>query len=116
MNIIKQGTAANNWRLPILLEGELARHVRLGIGPAVSIATGGSSTFEQRSPFFNTNQTRDVPPDKGRLFGIVAGAEFPYRLGPVIVAPEIRYYRWTGKHYGGISAMDEVIAGFAIRR
>jgi hypothetical protein len=114
-NRIKQGIAANNWRLPVLLETGLARHVRFGIGPALSLVTGGRATFEQRSPFFNVNQTIAKPPDKRALFGVGAALEFPFRLGPVILAPEIRYNRWTGKHYGGIWAMDEATAGLAIR-
>ena len=113
----KSATTANRWRVPILLEAAVARYVRLGIGPEVSIVTGSRTTLEVRNPFGpDINRTADdLRPLKPGLFGICAAVEFPFRLGPVTVAPEVRYKRWTGKHYGEIWAMDEVTAGLAIR-
>jgi len=115
-NVIKQGIAANRWRVPILLESAVARHLRLGIGPELSVLTGSHTIFEQRHPSLHIGpSTVDFPPGKPDLFGIAAALEFPFLLSPVIVAPEIRYTRWTGKHYGGIWAMDELTVGVAIR-
>jgi hypothetical protein len=116
VNIVKIDTAANRWRLPIFWEAEVAPHIRLGIGPEVSVVTGSHAMFEQRHPMFYIQPAPiylHIP--KRVCFGIAASVEFPFRLGPVTLAPEIRYTRWTGKHYGGISAMDEVATGLAFR-
>lgn len=113
----KTGTTANRWRVPVLLETELSRHVRLGIGPVLSLLTGSRTAVELRISFrpemLHTDPFRH--PVSAELLGIAAAVEFPFRLGRVTMAPEVRYTRWTGKHYGGIWAMDEVTTGLALR-
>jgi len=114
----KTGTTANRWRLPVLMEAEVSRHIRLGIGPVASVVTD-SRTILRVTDSFGLDSSRsvdDARPRKQGIFGVGAAVEFPFRLVAVIVAPEVRYNRWTTGHYGQLWAMDEVSVGLAIRR
>lgn len=116
--VFKNATRANRWRWPILLERQLSRHIRLGLGPEASTITGNRTLFEFRNPFtgeqgFVTDYLRRV--GRHTVLGIGTALEFPFHFPKIVVAPEVRYTRWTEKHYGGHWALDEVTAGIAIR-
>jgi len=113
----KNATTANRWRLPVLVEAGLSRHVRLGLGPGVSIVTGSRNTFEIRNPFtgYRSGRADYLRPVRPALFGIGAALEFPFRFSKIVIAPGVHYHHWTGKHYGGIWSPDEVSSGIAIR-
>jgi hypothetical protein len=114
---VKYGTTANRWLIPILVEAELSRHLRFGIGPEFSVVTGSRTTFEVRNPFApdRSGMANYLHPVSPELFGIGAALEFPFRFSKFVIAPELHYHRWTGKHYGGIWSPDEVSWGIAVR-
>ena len=118
LGIVKQATAANRWRLPALLQWDPIRHIRLGLGPELSLITGSHSLTEIRNPFtgsqsFPFDYLRTL--DHQAVFGVGAAAEFPFQLGPVTVAPDLHYARWTAKHYNSNFPLDELAAGIALR-
>jgi hypothetical protein len=116
--IARQATAANRWRLPALLQWEPHGHIRLGLGPELSLVTASHSLDEIRNPFtgsqsFPVDYFRSL--DRQAVFGIGVAAEFPFHLGPLTVAPDLHYTRWTAKHYNTNFPMDELTAGIALR-
>jgi len=116
--ITKQATAANRWRLPAQLQWAPHRHIRLGLGPELSLVTGSHSLDEIRNPFTGSSSVavdyfRSL--DRQAVLGVGAGAEFPIRLGRLTVAPDLHYSRWMAKHYNTNFPMDELTAGIALR-
>lgn len=116
--IARQATAANRWRVPALLQWEPHRHVRLGLGPELSLVTGSHSRDEIRNPFtgsqsFPVDYFRSL--DRQAVFGVGAAVEFPFHVGPLTVAPGLHYARWTAKHYNTNFPLDELTAGIALR-
>jgi hypothetical protein len=116
--IAKQATAANRWRLPALLQWEPRRHIRLGLGPELSLVTGSQSRDEIRNPFtgsqsFPVDYFRSL--DRHAVFGVGVAAEFPFHVGPLTVAPDLHYDRWTAKHYNTNFPLNEFTAGIALR-
>jgi hypothetical protein len=116
--IAKQATAANRWRLPALLQWEPRRHIRLGLGPELSHVTGSDSRAEIRNPFtgsqsFRVDYFRSL--DRQAVFGVGVAAEFPFHVGPLTVAPDLHYARWTAKHYNTNFPLDELTVGIALR-
>jgi len=116
--VVKTSSTANRWQFPALVEAELLRHFRFGIGPAVSLLTGTEGMAKVIDPFFGTSTYVDrssFPVARQAIAGAVAALEVPFRLGNVTLAPELRYKRWFDKHYGGNWMMDEFTGGVAIR-
>ena len=116
--IAKQATAANRWRLPALLQWEPRRHIRLGLGPELSLVTGSDSRAEIRNPFtgsqsFRVDYFRSL--DRQAVFGVGVAAEFPFHVGPLTVAPDLHYAHWTAKHYSANFPLDELTVGIALR-
>ncbi|HZT29829.1 MAG TPA: hypothetical protein VFA33_08100 [Bryobacteraceae bacterium] len=116
--ITKQATAANRWRVPALLQWEPRRHIRLGFGPELSLVTRSHSRYEIRNPFtgsqsFPVDYFRSL--DRQAVFGVGAVAEFPFHLGPLTLAPDLHYARWTAKHYNTNFPLDEFSSGIALR-
>ena len=111
-------STADRWQFPVLVEAELLRHFRFGIGPAVSLLTRTEVVGKRIDPFFGTStylDTYSFPVSRQAIAGAVTALEFPFRFGNVTLAPELRYKRWFDKHYGGSWMMDEFTAGVAIR-
>jgi hypothetical protein len=115
--VSKTGTTANRWLMPLLLERDLSRYIRLGIGPEFSVISGSHTVFESRNPFApdSTGSANYVHPVSSAIFGIGAAVEVPFRFSRFVVIPGLHYHRWTGKHYGGIWSPDEVSTGIAVR-
>ena len=113
----KQATMANRWQWPVLLEWRFAKHVGAGTGPSFSTLTSHRILYEVRNPFTTNSKFESNYPnlDRQAVAGMAAAIEFPFRAGPVIVASEVRYTRWTGKHQGGYWRLDEVSTGLAVR-
>ena len=116
--INKQATVANRWRLPALLQWEPRRHIRLGLGPELSLVTGSDSRYESRNPFtgsqsFPVDYFRSL--DRQALIGVGLAAEFPFHVGFLTIAPDLHYARWTAKHYNANFPLDELTAGIALR-
>ena len=116
--IAKQATASNRWRLPALFQWEPRRHIRLGLGPELSLVSGSDSRDEIRNPFtgyqnFPVDYFRTL--DRHAIFGVGAAAEFPFQFGPLTIAPDLHYARWTAKHYNTNFPLDELTAGIAVR-
>jgi len=116
--VVETSSTANRWQFPTLVEAELLRHFRFGIGPAVSLLTGTEGMAKRIDPFFGTSTYVDrysFPVSRQAIAGGAAALEFPFRFGNVTFAPELRYERWFDKHYGGNWMMDEFTGGVAIR-
>jgi hypothetical protein len=116
--VARQATAGNRWRLPALLQWEPRRHIRLGLGPELSLVAGSHSRDEIRSPFngfqsFPVDYFRSL--DRQAVFGVGAAAEFPFHIGRLTAAPDLHYVRWTAKHYNTNFPLDELTAGIALR-
>ena len=114
----KQATAANRWRLPALLQWEPRRHIRLGLGPELSLIAGSHSLTEIRNPFtgfqsFPADYLRSL--DRQGIVGIGTAVEFPFHLGRLTVAPDLHYARWTARHYNTNFPLDELTAGMSLR-
>jgi hypothetical protein len=114
----KVSTAGNRWRLPLLLQWDIARHVRVGLGPEASIFSGARTVIEIRNPFtgnqrFNGDYYRRL--DRTAILGAAADLEFPFRLGRLVLAPQIHYTRWTARHFTPWWSMNELSGGVALR-
>jgi len=113
--VSKTSTTANRWQLPLLFEAGVARHIRFGIGPAVSVLTDTLT--------LDWDSLREVmvvdhflrAPSRPVVGGAAASVEFPFRFGHVTLAPDLRYTRWFDGHFGGNWQLDELTAGVAIR-
>ena len=116
--VVKTSSTTNRWQFPALVEAELLRHFRFGIGPAVSLLTGTEGMAKRIDPFFGTSTYVDrysFPVSRQAIAGAATALEFPFRFGNVTLAPELRYKRWFDIHYGGNWMMDEFTGGVAIR-
>jgi hypothetical protein len=115
----KFSIAANRWHVPVTAEREVTRHLRLGVGPEISIVTGNGNIIAVRSTFGDHNVYSGNPYfgylDRTAIFGMGASAEFPFRAGPLVCAPQFRYTRWTSRHYTPWWSMDEFSIGAAFR-
>ena len=114
----KISSTANRWQFPAIIEVGLLRHLRFGVGPAVSLLTGTEATAKRVDPFLGTSTYVDpysFPVSRQAIAGAAAALEFPFRFGDVTLAPELRYKRWFDKHYGGNWMMDEFTGGVAVR-
>jgi hypothetical protein len=116
--VAKQATAANRWRMPALLQWEPRRHIRLGVGPELSLITGSHSLDTIRNPAtgsqsFPVDYFRSL--DRQAVFGVGAAIEFPFHIGPLTVAPDLQYDRWTAKHYNTNFPLNELTVGIALR-
>jgi len=114
----KVSTTGNRWRLPLLLQRDIARHVRVGLGPEASILNGARTLIEIRNPFTGYQRlTGDYYRrlDRNAIFGAGADIEFPFAVGNLVLAPQIHYTRWTARHYNPSWSMDELSAGVAFR-
>jgi hypothetical protein len=108
----------NRWRLPLLLQWDIARHVRVGLGPEASILSGACTVIEIRNTFTGYQRlTGDYYRrlDRTAIFGAAADIEFPFGVGRLVLAPQIHYTRWTARHYTPWWSMDELSAGVALR-
>lgn len=111
-------STANRWLFPVILEARILPHLQVGVGAAVSVLTSDQTTGKVVDPFYGTrfydaNYFRPVT--RQVIVGIPAVLEFPFRVGRVTLAPDLRYIRWFARHYGGSWAMDEFSAGLAVR-
>ena len=114
----KTSSSANRWQIPALVEAGLLSHLRFGVGAVVSLLTNTEGMAKVVNPFLGTSIYVDrysFPVSRQAIAGAVAALEFPFRIGNVIFAPELRYKRWFAKHYGGNWMMDEFTSGVAIR-
>lgn len=113
----QETTTANRWILPLLGTWNISKHLRPGVGAAVSFRTDArlTSKLSVFAPGAYTNLSERDPGGRSTIVGVVAAIEAPYRVRSVTLAPEIRYTRWTGKHFGRHWPLDEVSAGVAIR-
>jgi hypothetical protein len=114
----KEATVANRWRVPAHLQWQAQRHIRVGLGPEVSLVTGIRGSDEYRDTLggyrsFTVDYFRSL--DRQAIFGVGAAAEFPFRVGRIAIAPGLYYTRWTAKHYNANFALDEVSAGIGLR-
>jgi len=117
--VSKTSTTANRWQLPALVEAGLPRHLRLAVGPVVSLLTDAEGIDKFVNPFLGTTtyyvDNYYFPVSRRAIAGAAAALEFPFRLKNLTLAPEVRYKRWFDKHYGANSTMDEFTVGIAIR-
>jgi hypothetical protein len=116
--VTKQATAANRWRLPVRLQWDPQRHIRLGLGPELSLITASHSLYELQNPLtgsqsFPVDYFRSL--DRQAVFGVGATAEFPFQLDLLTIAPDLHYTRWTAKHYNANFPLDELAAGITLR-
>ena len=114
----KVSTTGNRWRLPLLLQWDIARHVRVGLGPEASILSGARTVIEIRNTFTGYQRlTGDYYRrlDRSAIFGAAADVEFPFGVGHLVLAPQIHYTRWTARHYTPWWSMDELSAGVSLR-
>lgn len=114
----RYSTKSNRWQVPALLEAQLSPRLRLGIGPALSILTGHRNSFLIPSPFkpdLSGDGSGWRTADRDVMAGISTAAEFPFRMSRMVIAPELRYTRWTSKHYGANWAPDQLTCGIAFR-
>jgi hypothetical protein len=114
----KVSTTGNRWRLPLLLQWDIARHVRVGLGPEASILSGARTLIEIRNTFTGYQRlTGDYYRrlDRTAIVGAAADIEFPFGVGRLMLAPQIHYTRWTARHYTPWWSMDELSAGVALR-
>jgi hypothetical protein len=114
----KVSSAGNRWCLPLLLQWDIARHVRVGLGPEASIFSGARTVTEIRNTFTGYQRlTGDYYRrlDRIAIVGAAADIEFPFRVGCLVLAPQIHYTRWTARHYTPWWSMDELRAGVALR-
>ena len=84
-----------------MVEAELLRHFRFGIGPVVSLLTGMEGMAKCIDPFFGTSTyvaRYSFPVPRQAIAGTAAALEFPFRFGNETLAPELRYERWFDKH------------------
>ena len=114
----KVSTAGNRWALPLLLQWDIARHVRIGLGPEASIFSGARTVIEIRNTFtgyqrLTAGYYRRL--DRLAIVGAAADIEFPFRVGSLVLAPQLHYTRWTSRHYTPWWTMDELRAGVALR-
>lgn len=115
--VSRTATTGDRWLVPVFLEQEISRHMRVGLGPQFSLITGSGSAFDLRNPFAPemSGTVIHVHPVSSPLFGIGAFVEFPFRLAGLLIAPRLNYHHWTGKHYGGNWSPNEVSAGIVLR-
>lgn len=117
--VSKASITANRWQVTGLIEAGFLRHLRFGIGPAVSLLTGTEPIAKRVDPFLGTSTY--VEPaflyfSNQVTVGAAAAMEFPFRFGNVTLAPELRYKRWFDKHFSNhMWMMDEFTVGVAIR-
>ena len=101
---------ANSWEFPILgkyyLPGAPLVRPYLEGGYAVRRFTSLDGIFRA----FDTTFRVSAPLQDDLTHGVVAGAGLRFRLGPLRVAPGIRYTRWTGRSFEEVSAR-----GFFVR-
>lgn len=92
---------ANSWEFPILLKYKLPiakvkPFLEVGIAPrtisGTIVMSGETLNIEtgQAMPYINTSKT-----DWSASVGIVAGGGIQFALGPLRLAPEVRYTHWT---------------------
>lgn len=112
--VSKNSTTANRWQIPALLEAGVTRHVRFGIGSTVSVLTDTLtlSSISNQGPSVDRYSR---PLARQTIAGAAASIEFPFRVGPVTLAPDLRYTRWFAGHFGSNWRLDELTAGVAIR-
>ena len=117
--VSKASITANRWQVTGLIEAGFLRHLRFGIGPAVSLLTGhGTDSQACRSILrnFHIRGTSFLRFSNQVTVGAAAAMEFPFRFGNVTLAPELRYKRWFDKHFSNhMWMMDEFTVGVAIR-
>jgi len=115
--VSKTSSTGNRWQFPVLIEARMLRHLRVGIGPAVSLLTATAETTKLVNPFSGTTYVDgySFPVSRQAIAGAAAALEFPFPFGNVTLAPELRYKRWFAKHYGANWTMDEFTGGIAIR-
>ncbi len=116
--VSKTSSTANRWQFPVLVEAPLLRHLRFGIGPAVSLLTDAEGSTKVINPFSGTATYVDrysFPVSRQAIAGAAAALEFPFRFRNVTLAPELRYKRWFSRHYASYWTMDEFTVGAAIR-
>jgi hypothetical protein len=114
----KVSTSGNRWRLALLLQWDIARHVRVGLGPEASIFSAAGTVIEIRNTFTGYQRlTGDYYRrlDRTAIFGAAADLEFPFDVGRLVLAPQFHYTRWTARHYNPSWSMDELSAGVALR-
>jgi hypothetical protein len=114
----KFSTAGNRWCVPLLLQWDIARHVRVGLGPEASIFSGAGSVTEIRDTITGYQRftgDRYRPLNRSAIFGAAADIEFPFRVGYLVLAPQIHYTRWTARHYTPWWSMDELRVGVSLR-
>ncbi len=114
----KNSTAGNRWHPSVLLQWDIARHVRVGLGPAASILSGARTVYETRNPFTGYQRFTDKfyrQLDRVGILGATAALEFPFRVGRLVLAPQIQYTRWAARHYNPWWSRDEASASVALR-
>jgi hypothetical protein len=97
----KVSTTGNRWRLPLLLQWDIARYVRVGLGPEASILSSARTVVEIRNTFTGYQRlTGDYYRrlDRTAIFGAAVDIEFPFGVRRLVLAPQIHYTRWTARH------------------
>ena len=118
---LSQWITAHRWELPVAAEWRLAQHVRPALGGVLSVVTGErSQAFRVTAPGFGSRDGYtdlfDLPTTGIRtVAGAMADVEFPFRHGPLIIAPAVRYTRWFSKHFGRRGQLGGLSIGLSLR-
>jgi hypothetical protein len=101
-----------------MLQLDIAKHVRVGLGAEASIISGARTSIEVRNTFtgyqrFTVNHYHSL--GRTAIFGAAADIEFPFRVGRLVFAPQLHYTRWTARHYTPFWSMDGLSAAVALR-
>jgi hypothetical protein len=89
----------NSWEFPILAERALWRDVYAGVGYAPRVINGfrhvNSLSFSSNNPLAMTYSEATYPRQWETTHGLVLAAGIAKHVGPLRIAPEVRYTRWN---------------------
>lgn len=90
---------ANAWEFPVVLRRSLWHGLYAGAGYAPRIINGSGHidawSVVQISPYTLAHSSTNVPGIWDTTHGLVLAAGIDHHLGPVHLAPEVRYTRWN---------------------
>ena len=89
----------NSWEFPIVVRRALWRGIYAGIGYAPRVINGSkhfdSFFVTSINPLITTHSESNLPGSWDTTHGVVGTVGIAKRVGPLRIAPEIRYTRWN---------------------
>jgi hypothetical protein len=98
-NTYSERDTGNSWEFPILMRRALWRGVYAGIGYAPRVSNGSGHAnyvyITGLDPVTKAYSERTFPGSWDTTHGVVGALGMEKRVGPLHIAPEVRYTRWN---------------------